>query len=422
MQVSKIFGNENYSKNISFQKNINPIKIIQNNKKPLMLGLMLLAATNSPMIKNHSLEIKNPQEIAKNDIVNTYGKYGEFYVSNAPMLEDFCEHRECLNKINTLYKEIQGCSFNNPAIFNGFTLEELNEKVVSPAHKLANGEKFGKNSNNILFMMFEKSCDSEGGFDVDLYKNTFNTQKDTVNGNEYQFDEPFLKHYDNIILMQPNDKQTTDKTLDTLFAKLENSLEDGANLDIIFEGHGIGLAGVKFSTYFGSEAAMLDVSDFFPIEKGGNSFAQNMKNIFVKSIDNGNTPRIIGISCNSDSLQKAINKIMPDDYKDSVKLFGMPYNTFGETAIGFNDNSLEIITQTAPIKNSLGMLIKMTEKSEIAEDDNIVDTFLAYENNGENAKKIIENYQNGKNSGVLTKSSGVEMKYTLEDMSDLNFK
>ena len=422
MQVSKIFGNESYSKNVSFQKNINPIKVIQNNKKPLMLGLMLLAAANSPMIENRSLEIKNPQEIAKNDIVNTYGKYGKFYVSNTPILEDLCEHKECLNKINTLYKEIQGCSFNNPAIFNGLTLEELNEKVISPAQKLANGEKFGKNSNNLLFMMFENTCDSEGGFDVDLYKNTFNSQKSMVNGVEYQFDESFLKHYDNIFLMQPDAKQDTDKTLDTLFEKLEKSLEDGANLDIIFEGHGIGLAGVRFSTYFGLEKAMLDVTDFWPIEKGGNSFAQSMKNIFVKSIDDGHTPRIVGISCNSDSLQKAINNIMPENYKESVKVFGMPYNTFGETAIGFNDNSLEIITRTAPIKDNLGMLIKMTEKSQIAEDDNIVDTFLACENNGENAKNIIDNYKNGKNSGVLTKSSGVEMEYTIEDMSDIDFK
>ena len=56
-----------------------------------------------------------------------------------------------------------------------------------------------------------------------------------------------------------------------------------------------------------------EITDFWPIEKGGNSFAQSMKNIFVKSIDDGHTPRIVGISCNSDSLQKAINKIMPEN-------------------------------------------------------------------------------------------------------------
>ncbi len=401
----------------------NPIKALHKpNKKGLMLGLMMLASANiAGLAANKGANLYAQTQKTPVEYINNYfGKYGNYYSENIPDIENAQEHADSLKQIRSLYKEIQGCDFNNPAILNGLSADELKQKVLVPAQKLAKGETFGKNQNTLVFMIFDNACDKNNAFERDLKKNTFNANNDSLDNFKFTFEEAFLSHYDNIILVQPNNGQSADKTLDTVFKKLEKCLDNTAKTDIIFEGHGVNRKGVRLSPDKSNETSMMDLSDFNSVS--GNEYANSMKNIFINSINSGYSPKIIGIGCSSDFMQDAVDMIMPSEYKNKVKVFGTPYDTMQSASIGYNNGCLEMITYTMPIKNNKGFLIKLTDGNWKKANDKCVESFMINPDKkvDNNMFTINQYFTDGIKSGSLSKDSGVVMQYFVRDFSNKN--
>ncbi len=351
---------------------------------------------------------------------NAFGRYGTYYSNLLSEDEDIDEHLTVLNEIRVLYKSVQGCEFNNPALLNGLTLDEINVKIIQPAKKLANNETFGENQDTLIFMIFNTTCDSQNAFVNDLATDTFTCKKSNLSSFYFDFDEAFFEHYDNIILMQPNNGQSADKTLDILFSKLEKCIGDNARIDIAFMGHG---NEKNNSVLLGSgnslsENVHMDSSDFEPIENGGNSFAQSMKNIFIKSIDGGYKPRIIGIGCYSDFMQPAMNKLMPEEYINSVKVFGAPSASGGRTTLGFTKNSLQMVFYISLNSTKFFLIVDITDGNYKKTNNEDVDLFMIFPKSEEEIHDmhIFKQYvEENIETGWLTKPSGVSMQYVVRE-------
>ncbi len=357
----------------------------------------------------------------ENKIQINYKKYGKAFVSNIPKGESAEELFACLTEISTLYKSIQGCTFNNPAIFNGMTAEEIMHKVIYPARKLFYGQKFGAYQDTLFLMVYENSTDSTDAFISDMENNVYNSYTSKLDGLKFQFDETFFGHYDNIILLQPNSRKTADQTLDTMFSKLIKCLEKGSRLDIVSIGHGADGEGVWLSSRSHYERDAMDISDFDFGKYGvsGNQYARDMLSIFKDVIDSGYNPKVIGIGCSSDFLQKAIDKMMPEEYRNSVKIFGTPYNTYSKTVIGYVEDHLEFITHVAALENStIGLIIELTDIDAKLDNDIEVESFLIDVKDQENfySSIILKRYhEDDVTQGSFSKPSGVIMQYVIND-------
>lgn len=404
------FNNPNISSQIKSKSNF----ALKGNKKALALSMMLLAAANSGFVMAQSKKsLENNKNIVNKFEDNSLGKFGTYYSNLIPEGEDVNEHFECLKEIKDLYKDIQGCEYKNPAVLNGISLNDLKEKVLTPAQKLANGEKFGAKQKTLVFLTFNENADSTNAFRPNVVSTGFTSTEDNISNYNFKFDDSFLGHYDNIIVMQPNNGVSADDALDNLFSKLENSLDKNSKVDIAFIGHGVNKQGVRFSPTKNTEKSTMDLSDFKQVENGGNAFAQSMKNIFVNCIDNGYCPRVIGMGCTTDFMQKAVEDVMPEDYSQFVKVFGTPYATTGNYVIGYNKNVLEMFVKTDSIKNNIGLILDIDDGKYQKTNDVKVESFEINPQTKDNMQ-IIDNYiKDGTTSGSLSKKSGVTMFYNI---------
>lgn len=413
MKIGHLNLNYKFNNSIVSQLKTKSNAITKGNKKALALSMMLLAATNSGVLMAQSKKyIANNKNIVNKFEDNSLGKFGTYYSNLIPEGENVDEHFECLKEIKDLYKDIQGCEYKNPAILNGISLDDLKEKVLIPAQKLANGEKFGAKQKTLVFLTFNENADSTNAFRPNVASTAFTSTEDNISNYNFNFDESFLGHYDNIVVMQPNNI-SADAALDNLFSKLENSLDKNSKVDIAFIGHGVNKQGVRFSPTKNTETSTMDLSDFKSLDNGGNAFAQSMKNIFVNCINSGYCPRVIGMGCSTDFMQDAVNNIMPEDYSQFVKVFGTPYVTNGNYVIGFNKNVLEMFVRTESIKNNVSLILDIDDGKYAKNNDSVVESF-EIDPQTKNNMQIIDNYINdGVTSGSLTKKSGVTMFYNI---------
>ncbi len=409
LNLNHKFNNSIVSSPLKTKTNV----LAKGNKKALALSMMLLAATNSGVLMaQNKKSIANNKNIVNKFEDNSLGKFGTYYSNLIPEGENIDEHFACLSEIKDLYKDIQGCEYKNPAVLNGISIDDLKNKVLVPAQKLANGEKFGAKQKTLVFLSFNENADSTNAFRQNVTSTAFTSTEDNISNYNFKFDESFLGHYDNIIVMQPNNI-TADSALDNLFSKLENSLDRNSKVDIAFIGHGVNKQGVRFSPTKNTETSTMDLSDFKSLDNGGNAFAQSMKNIFVNCIDNGYCPRVIGMGCNTDFMQDAINDVMPEDYSQFVKVFGTPYATNGNYVIGFNKNVLEMFVKTDAIKNNVSLILDIDDGKYAKNNDTVVESFEINPQTKDNMQ-IVDNYiKDGTTSGSLSKKSGVTMFYNI---------
>lgn len=387
-------------------------------KAAILLALMALASANVGTVYAQS---KKTQNTAKNpivqtinpetEIINIYGKYGEYYVKNIPDKENIALHANALNRLSKACETIQGCEFKNPALFNGLSAEDLIKKVVEPTEKLARGEKIGANQNTLVAIIQENSCDRGEDFIDNFNTNVFANRTPNISGVfNYKYDEAFYEHYDNIIPIQAN-KLSADSVLNNAFGALQKGLDNGADVDIMFLAHGyISRNGAILSTGGNNTGAkkvtQMDIADFKSVEKGGEIYSQYMKTILENSVKNGNSPRIIGIGCNSDFIQKALDGIISPEYINKMKVFGTPYSTNNRYVAGFNDGKFESSVLTSSVASKTPLLLHFTENS--TKSAQKVDTFILSSND---IKILLQNAKNSNNKGSLTKDSGATMEY-----------
>lgn len=335
-------------------------------------------------------------------ILKTCDEYGAMYIKNIPDIENIVLHSQGLDRLSAASEKIQGCKFQNAAIFNGFSVDELMRKVVIPNEKVAKGELIGENQNTMILITHEFGCDKNKAYAQDFKKKTFS----------------FLKHYDNILVIQPNGKNADD-VLNRAFLNIEKNLFKGAKTDIMYIGHEVnGFNGAKLSDWYPPSSDkgiyMLDIGDFDPLGRGGKPFSVSIANIFRNGIDNGYNPNIIGNGCKSEQLlQGAMNKILPEGYRDKVHVFGTPDFVNSSPIIDFSaDNKLYFIEKVDPFfDTNKGLLIKITEAEKESQpnlqkiDSFVLDDTLKH--------KIITDYSNGIKKGVLMKPNGMVMEYRI---------
>lgn len=361
-----------------------------------------------------------PDLDSKNSVISilkTCGEYGAMYIRNIPDSENILKHAQGLNRLAIASEKIQGCKFQNAAIFNGFSADELMKKVVIPNEKIANGEVIGKGENTLIMIT------PEFGSDGNTYVSTFNnkpflSKNGQISNKIFNFTESFLGHYDNILVIQPNGKNADD-VLNTAFANVEKGLYKGAKTDMMYLGHDInGFNGTMLSDWYpsikrDSGIYMMDIGDFEPVSKGGKTFAVSIANIFKNAINNGYNPSIIGNGCNSEKLlQGAVNKLLPESIQDKVHVFGTPYYANDPPIMGFSsDNRLSYVKKVDPFfdNNTKGLLIRITDSGNKTQPDwQKTDSFVLDE---KLKAKIINDYRSGIGSGVLVKSNGMIMEY-----------
>lgn len=373
-----------------------------------------IAIINSRRLNDYKNLLENiPASIFKNgndaiiqyqnsiiSILKTCDEYGAMYIKNIPDIENIVLHSQGLNRLSVASEKIQGCEFKNAAIFNGFSADELMKKVVIPNEKVAKGESIGENQNTMIVMTHEFGCDSNKSYAEDFKNKTFS----------------FLKHYDNILVIQPNGKNA-DNALDTAFLNIEKNLLKGAKTDIMYIGHEVnGFNGAKLSDWYPTSRDkgiyMLDIGDFDPLGKGGKPFSVSIASIFKNEIDNGYNPNIIGNGCKSEQLlQSAMNKILPEGYRDKVHVFGTPDFVNSSPIIDFSaDNKLSFVEKVDPFfDNNKGLIIRIKEAdNKIQPDWQKIDSFVLDE---ALKKKIITDYNNGIKKGVFVKPNGMTMEY-----------
>lgn len=348
-------------------------------------------------------------------ILKTCGEYGAMYIKNIPDSQNIMLHAQELTRLSIASEKIQGCKFQNAALFNGFSAEELMKKVVIPNEKIANNEIIGENENTLIIMTPEFGRDR-------VYATTFDGKtyftKHTQDSNKiYDFNDSLLGHYDNILIIQANGKNSDD-VLDTAFPNIEKNLSKGAKTDIMYIGEITPVNGAILSSRYPTAIKddgiyMLDEGDFNPIDKGGKPFSISIANIFKNAIDKGYKPRIIGDGCRSEQLlQDSINKILPENYGDKVHVFGTPYFVNDNSITGFSaDNKLSFVNRVDPFfdNESKGLLIKITEiDKKIQPDWQKTDSFIL---DDVLKKKIITDYNSGIKNGVLVKPNGMIMEY-----------
>lgn len=349
-------------------------------------------------------------------ILKTCGEYGAMYIKNIPDPQNIMVHAQELIRLSTASEKIQGCKFQNAALFNGFSAEELMKKVVIPNEKIANNEIVGKNQNILIAITPEFGRDRV--YTTTFDSKTYFTKHAQVLNKIYDFNDSLFGHYDNILVIQPNGKNADD-VLDTAFPNIEKNLFKGTKADIMYIGEITPVNGAILSNRYRTAIKddgiyMLDIGDFNPSDKGGKPFSISIANIFINAIDAGYKPRIIGDGCKSEQLlQNSINKILPENYRDKVKVFGTPYFVNDNSITGFStDNKLSFVNKVDPFfDTNKGLLIRITEpEKKIQSDWQKTDSFIL---DDVLQKKIIADYYNGIKNGVLVKPNGMIMEYSV---------
>ena len=235
-------------------------------------------------------------------ILETCGEYGAMYIKQLPDPENLAKHADGLKRLSEAAEKTQGCKFTNATLFNGFTADELEKKVVIPNEKLAKGEKVGAEGETLVMIAHEGGTDYNGAFKPDFGSDYMHSKEYSIGNKTCKFDESFLGHYDSILVIQPNGK-TADDTLNKAFATINKGLDEKAKVDMTFVAHSGGgqpflsLPIDKYSDtvfsdnlHYGDRlhSTMMDSSDFGP---DGQPFSKDMQAIFQKSIDNGHTDR-----------------------------------------------------------------------------------------------------------------------------------
>lgn len=347
-------------------------------------------------------------------ILQNCGEYGAFYIKNMPDKENMAIHATCIERLSNASKKIQGCKYENIALLNGLSAQELMQKVVIPNEKIANGETIGKNQNTLIMITNEYGKDTEGAF-IDNYSTKAFSEKNTnLEYKNYTFDETFLGHYDNIILIQPTGINADD-ALNSAFTKLEKYINLGANVDIAYMAHSSG-DGVTLSDIYKidgkNQVNRIDTQDFNPIGNGGQPFAQSMKRIFKNSIDNGYNPRFICMGCDSDKLQ-----VLFQEFDGKIHIFGTPFDNNDKYVLGFNNNSLVMASKSSRFYKNYGLLYAITElKIKLAVkllNSFSIDKGLGRGTNPDLDLILLDNLQKGENGGIVEKENGMTMLYDI---------
>lgn len=341
-----------------------------------------------------------------------FGKYGEFYANSIAESEDIKIHFEYFMEIKNLYKDIQGCEFKNPALVLGLTAQEIFDKIIQPARRLADDLPCCIDTPTLIFIAMQEETDPNGAFDMFFNEPSFTVKEKNLHYFKCFFDESFLGHYDNIILCQPNNNQNANDTLNKFFIKLEHCLISPV-IDITTIGHGVSNYGIILSRPNQQDFHSFDIFDFGLEKSNGQIYTSIIKKLFIKCIDNEVKqyyPKFIGIGCTSDFVQSCIDAIMPDFYKDKVKVFGSPFSTNGIAILGYNNGFLDFLVTVSSIVSNIGMLIRLTDDKFEKKNEQFVDSFIMTKQN--NYYGIIDTYRKtGYSGGYLTKKNGVSMEY-----------
>lgn len=382
-----------------------------------------------------------PQKIAKKglpdvlsyqksviSILKTCGEYGALYIKNIPDKENMIIHAQGLQRLLAAAKKIQGCEFNNAALFNGFSADDLMRKVVIPNEKVAKGEIIGAGQNNLIIVTHEFGCDDEGNFKGDFSGNTYlKKHLDFPGGTNFDFQEGFLEHYNNILVIQPSGN--ADNVLSEAFAKIEKALFKGSKTDIIAIGHGVNNSGIELSRKSNmarGNSLLLNSGDFLSVAVGGQPFAQSIARIFNSAIEQGYNPRFIGDGCDTEFLQSSLDTLLGKNSKN-VRVFGTPYSIRGVSYLGFSkDGKLSFIAEVNPFFNDkYGLLVEITEAEGAKPDWYRTQSFFLNDDSGQEEKaegldrRIIDGFRNGTLTGTAYKpDNNMAMNYQVIEFSN----
>ncbi len=310
-----------------------------------------------------SVKAKGPEAINEYrnsvlSILETNGEYGAMYIKHIPDPENIALHASHLKRLSDAAEEVQGCRFTNAAVFNGFTAEELEQKVVIPNEKLAKGEKTGSEGETLVVIVGQGGTDYNGAFRPYFESDYMKSKGYSAAGKNLKFDQAFIDHYDSILVIQPNDNQSADETLNKGFSSIRKGLDKNAKVDMTFIAHSGGgqpFLSLPTDKYSGSvyqdnlhygerlHSTMMDSSDF---GQGGQTYSKDMEKIFEESIKNGHDPRFIGQGCTSEFLQHTFKTNMSEDVAKQIKLFGNMGSSYGKPGIGYvKDNNGDLRLQ-----------------------------------------------------------------------------
>lgn len=351
-------------------------------------------------------------EFPETPLHEKFGRWGDYFYANIPDGEDKNLHIELLNEIIKTYKEINGAEFNNPALLCGMNLKQLTEKVLKPAKMILSGQILPEYSYNLIFVIAENSTNGTA-FDNN-YKFPFFVKKEFQDGFEkYVFEEAFFEHYDCIFIIQPNGKIKFDQVMDVTVPQIEKILGVNNCTDLIYMAHGTGKA-ARFSSSGKYDDILMNLQDFKPVEQGGNIYAESLKNIFTREMNETGYSRIISLGCESDFIQDCIDLLMGEN-SFFVKVFGTPYKTHGLFSIGFTNRHLEMYANVSPYQNIFALKILLIE-GKAPQTVEKVDTFLFSKNNL--VDKIVSEHKEGKKFGKVKKWNGVYMEYMWIDCAE----
>lgn len=340
-----------------------------------------------------SVQKQGPEAVKKYrdntiSILDTTGEFGPAYIKHVPDPENMDKHADGLKKLSDAAEKNQGCKFKNATLFNGFTADELNQKVVIPNEKLAKGEKVGEKGETLVMITHEGGTDYNGAFE-DFYNSTNMSSKNyQASGKNCKFDESFLGHYDSILVIQPNN-QNADTTLNKGLGKISSGLDKNAKVDFTTIAHSGG--GDPFLSiprddkgnvdeqkmHFGTRdsKSMMDGTDF--VSKTKQPYVDSMNKMFNQSKENGHVTRFIGQGCETDYLMKSINVGSSADVmnKDALpKFFGSTGCTVGGAyGLGFvkdakGEPRLEYnYVQEIPVMDDTGTRTKSVYYNQVTE-------------------------------------------------------
>lgn len=346
-QIAKLMktGNEKVSGKSYYDTN-SCFATEKDTKKARLDDYIKLVKNVPNSVKNKGTEAVQEYRNGVLSILETCDEYGAMYIKNMPDPENMAKHAEGLKRLSAAAEKTQGCKFTNATLFNGFTAEELEKKVIIPNEKLAAGEKVGTEGHTLVMITHELGADYNQAFKNQFESNYMNSKNYNIEGKACKFDQSFLDYYDSILVIQPND-QSADDTLNKGFASINKGLDKKAQVDMTFIAHSGGgqpflslpkdkYADIVYNDnlHYGERlhSTMMDNSDF---ASSGQSFSKDMQEIFAKSIANGYNPRFIGQGCTSEFMQKTFNNYMPEEIAQKVRVFGSMGSSIGQFGIGY---------------------------------------------------------------------------------------
>lgn len=318
-----------------------------------------------------------PESIAKNgseailkykssviSILQNCGEYGAMYIKNIPDKENILVHASGLKRLTDASVKIQGCKFQNAALFNGLTADELIKKVVIPNEKIANGESIDQAKKVLIFITNEFGKDVGNAFEFNYKSNAFTQRLFKIQDRKIKYDESFLGHYDIIIPMQP-DKMDADIVLNNGFKVIAGVLPPSTNVDIAYMAHSTSAGAILSEVYkpVGFKIpGNMDINDFRSLKNGGEPYAQIMMSLLKPD------SRLIGLGCYSEGFFNALPV--------QCKKFGTPYSsTGGYYSLGFNDGKLSLAGSTEKFHGDKNLLYRIRETDKTPESVSIVESF-----------------------------------------------